>query len=78
MNEQSLFNLTAVHFDNTATTALVRGRFNAFLYHGQQLGPWRFLMVLKFDEQGKISYQQDWINYTPKSEYTTGHNLNVQ
>ena len=78
MNEQSLFNLTAVHLDNTVKTALVRGRFNAFLYHGQQLGPWRFLMVLKFDEQGKISYQQDWINYTPKSEYMTGHNLNVQ
>lgn len=78
INEQPLFSVTSLHFDNTSSTALVRGRFNAFLYDGHRLGPWRFLMVLKFNEQGKIRYQQDWINYTPKSQYMTGDNLNVQ
>lgn len=64
--------------DSTTRTVVARGVFNRFNYASRELGPWRFLIVLKFDEKGKIIYQQDWINYTPKSDFTGGENLNQQ
>ncbi|KZN66159.1 hypothetical protein N473_11360 [Pseudoalteromonas luteoviolacea CPMOR-1] len=59
-------------------TAVLRGIFNPFLYHGKQLGPWRFTTVLHFNEQGLIRYQQDWINYYPRSFVTKAPNLNLK
>ncbi|AOT10159.1 hypothetical protein S4054249_04245 [Pseudoalteromonas luteoviolacea] len=58
-------------------TALLRGTFNPFLYNGKQLGPWRFTTVLHFNEQGLIHYQQDWINYYPRSFVANAPNLNL-
>ncbi|MBQ4861227.1 nuclear transport factor 2 family protein [Pseudoalteromonas sp. MMG013] len=55
---------------------ILSGYFNRFRYQGNELGPWRFLIKLQFGSDGKILYQQDWINYTPKSQFMTGVNLN--
>ena len=57
-------------------TVVTEGYFNAFEYQGQPLGPWRFVIWLEFDKQGKISRQVDWINYTPKEQFTGGADLN--
>ncbi|MBQ4837383.1 nuclear transport factor 2 family protein [Pseudoalteromonas luteoviolacea] len=58
-------------------TAVLRGTFNLFSYNGQQLGPWRFTTVLKFNDAGLIYYQQDWINYYPRSFVLEAPNLNT-
>ncbi len=44
-------------------TAIARGHFTEFLYDGQPLGPWRFVITLEFDVDGKIRRQEDFINY---------------
>lgn len=56
--------------------AISRGHFTEFEYGGTKMGPWRFVIWLEFDQQGKIIKQTDWINYTPKDQFTGGKNLN--
>ncbi|WP_440055112.1 nuclear transport factor 2 family protein [Pseudoalteromonas sp. T1lg65] len=63
-------------YDEESHTAVARGVFREFEFKGRKMGPWRFTTVLKFNEHGKITYQQDWINYTPKKDFMTGQNLN--
>lgn len=58
------------------TDVITKGYFNKFEYQGQVLGPWRFIIYQRFNHQGQIVYQEDWINYTPKSDYSGGKNLN--
>ncbi|KZN51871.1 nuclear transport factor 2 family protein [Pseudoalteromonas luteoviolacea] len=58
-------------------TVVLRGQFNPFVYGGESLGPWRFTTVLRFNQQGLINYQQDWINYFPRSFVTNASNLNM-
>ncbi len=52
------------------------GYFPVFNYDDKPLGPWRFIIHLTFNEQGKIIHQVDWINYTPRSQFLGGDNLN--
>lgn len=57
-------------------TVVTRGYFNEFLYQGQKLGPWRFVIWQEFNAEGKIVEQFDWINYTPKEQFVGGKNMN--
>lgn len=57
-------------------TVITRGHFTRFKFNGNEMGPWRFVIWLEFDEFGKISKQFDWINYTPKDAFLGGENLN--
>ncbi|MBD1580711.1 nuclear transport factor 2 family protein [Pseudoalteromonas sp. S16_S37] len=72
-----LFSVDQQVVDNLQRVAIFSGVFHRFSYFGKELGPWRFLIKLQFNEQGKIIYQQDWINYTPRSLITQSKNLNV-
>ena len=60
------------------STVTTRGLFNQFEYMGKVMGPWRFIIWHEFDKKGKIIYQEDWVNYTPKKNYVTGKNRNPQ
>ena len=55
---------------------VTEGYFTKFTYNGKTMGPWRFLIWLEFNEQGKIIRHVDWINYTPKEDFIGGKNLN--
>jgi len=55
---------------------VTKGKFKCFTYFGEELGPWRFVIYQRFNSHGKIEAQEDWINYTPKSKYLSGQNLN--
>lgn len=55
---------------------ITQGIFHQFVFNGTTLGPWRFIMIHTLNEDGKIVYQEDWINYTPKKDFTQGKNLN--
>ena len=55
---------------------VTEGYFHRFSYQGKPLGPWRFIITLKFNSEGKISQHTDWINYTPREEFLGGKNLN--
>ena len=57
-------------------TAVARGFFNRFVFQGREMGPWRFVIWLAFNEDGKIVRHTDWINYTPRKEFLGGENLN--
>ncbi len=57
---------------------ITKGLFNRFKYNGKVMGPWRFVMWHKFDDNNKIIYQEDWINYTPKKDFLVGENRNPQ
>lgn len=52
------------------------GVFNRFEYMGKEMGPWRFIIYQEFNQAGKIKYQEDWINYTPRDNFLGGENLN--
>ncbi len=66
--------VTRQYYDQNAI--FTEGYFHPFHYYGEQLGPWYFLIVLKLNSELKIIEQIDWINYTPKSKFTGGENLN--
>ncbi|RZQ54528.1 hypothetical protein C1E23_02530 [Pseudoalteromonas phenolica] len=66
VDDLKTFELINLLVDEQQRHAVITGRFNEFIYHGQNLGPWRFVMTLQFNEKGLITHQQDWINYTPK------------
>jgi hypothetical protein len=55
---------------------ITEGYFNPFSYEGLDYGPWKFVIWLEFNDEGKIVEQMDWINYTPKSQFLGGKNLN--
>jgi len=57
-------------------SVVTKGVFNKFNFQQQALGPWRFIIFQRYDGEGKILFQEDWINYTPKANYTNGKNLN--
>lgn len=59
--------------DNRVVT---EGYFTPFNYAGEQLGPWRFVILLEFNQDHLITKQVDWINYTPRSHYLGGENMN--
>lgn len=50
----------------SGSTVITSGHFVPFVYNGNELGPWEFVIWHEFNEQGKIQSQQDWINYGPK------------
>lgn len=50
----------------SGNNVVTRGVFEKFIFNGQTLGPWQFILWHTFNDQGKISYQEDWINYSPK------------
>ncbi|MDP2562213.1 nuclear transport factor 2 family protein [Psychrobium sp. 1_MG-2023] len=59
-------------------TVVTEGVFNAFEFNGQTMGPWLFIIIQKFDVNNKIIKQTDWINYTPRSQFLGGKNMNQQ
>lgn len=72
-NKPALTITKQIFSDNKITT---RGVFNQFEYMGKVMGPWRFIIWQEYDEFGKIIYQEDWINYTPKRDFISGENRN--
>lgn len=56
--------------------AVAEGIFRPFNYDGKDMGPWRFMTWLEFNEQQKIIRHVDWINYTPRENFLGGANLN--
>lgn len=52
------------HGDNKV---ILEGVFHRFEFQSKERGPWRFITILHFSPNGKIRYQEDWINYTPRS-----------
>jgi len=57
---------------------ITRGYFHRFRYNGQLMGPWLFVIVLEFNGDNKIIKQTDWINYTPRKDFTGGLDMNQQ
>jgi len=57
-------------------TVVTEGYFTEFNYYGKKLGPWRFIILLEFNDELKIIRQVDWINYTPREQYLGGKNMN--
>lgn len=76
IDDLKTFKVERLIIDEQQRQAVITGHFNEFIYHGQKMGPWRFVMTLQFNEKGLITHQQDWINYTPKADFMTGKNLN--
>ncbi|WP_240650223.1 nuclear transport factor 2 family protein [Pseudoalteromonas rubra] len=70
------FTLNEVILDEQQRRAVIRGTYVRFEYEGREMGPWRFTTVLHFNADNKITYQQDWINYWPRSLTDGGRNLN--
>jgi len=68
--------LTVLEQIISGSHVVTRGVFLPFYYHGQKMGPWRFVIWQEFDDQGLIIKQFDWINYTPKETFIGGENLN--
>lgn len=60
------------------TLVITEGHFTRFKYKGKAMGPWRFVIWLEFNEQGKIIRQVDWINYTPRKDFLGGKNMNKE
>ncbi|KZN35166.1 hypothetical protein N474_03090 [Pseudoalteromonas luteoviolacea CPMOR-2] len=71
------FDVSQIIVDQKQRTVVLSGEFNPFSYNEQKLGPWRFTTILQFNQAGLISYQQDWINYFPRSFIGEAKNLNV-
>ena len=57
-------------------TVVTQGFFHEFIYGGQNMGPWLFIIVQEFNSQNKIIKQTDWINYTPREDFLRGKNMN--
>lgn len=57
--------LIVTHQLISGNTVITRGQFNAFVYNGEPLGPWDFLIWQVYDDAQQIQQQHDWINYTP-------------
>ncbi|CAH9049606.1 hypothetical protein PSECIP111951_00357 [Pseudoalteromonas holothuriae] len=74
---KALFCVSQKIIDTQQRVVIFTGQFHRFSYSGMELGPWRFLIKLQFNEQGKIIYQQDWINYTPRTLIDESKNLNT-
>ncbi len=57
---------------------VAQGAFQPFSYDQKPHGPWRFVIILEFNEQGKIRREIDWINYTPKESFLGGVDMNTR
>lgn len=57
-------------------TVVTQGFFHEFIYNGQKMGPWLFIIDQEFNSQNKIIKQTDWINYTPREDFLGGKNMN--
>ncbi len=55
---------------------ITEGFFHQFNYDGELLGPWLFVITQELDSSNKIIRQTDWINYTPRSNFLGGKNMN--
>ena len=55
---------------------VARGHFSEFSYNNQSFGPWRFVILLEFNDSGYIVRETDWINYTPRNKFLNGEDLN--
>ncbi|KZN41388.1 hypothetical protein [Pseudoalteromonas luteoviolacea] len=78
LNNEPTFVLTQQVIDEQQRTIVLYGSFNPFVYNTIQFGPWRFTTLLKINEDGLIYYQQDWINYFPRSFINDANNLNIK
>ncbi|KZN28715.1 hypothetical protein N480_08090 [Pseudoalteromonas luteoviolacea S2607] len=78
LNNAPTFVVTQQVIDEQQRTIVLYGSFNPFVYNTNQLGPWRFTTLLKLNEDGLIYYQQDWINYFPRSFINEANNLNIK
>ena len=56
--------------------AIIKGIFHRFEYRQKHRGPWRFITILHFNQNGKINYHEDWINYTPRSMMNGPYDFN--
>ncbi len=68
--------LTVTRHTFAKNTVITEGFFHLFSYDGQKLGPWLFVITLELDSDYKIIQQTDWINYTPRSNFLGGKNMN--
>ncbi|PKI16030.1 hypothetical protein CXF71_10255 [Colwellia sp. 12G3] len=57
-------------------TVVTQGFFHEFIFDGQRMGPWLFIIYQEFNSQNKIIKQTDWINYTPREDFLGGKNMN--
>ena len=57
-------------------TAITTGYFSKFIFNQDTLGPWKFTIFQKFNNNHKIQYQADWINYTPRTFLEGSDNSN--
>ncbi|MEC4090409.1 nuclear transport factor 2 family protein [Pseudoalteromonas rubra] len=76
LDGKQTYTLSEVILDEQQRRAVIRGTYVRFEYEGREMGPWRFTTVLHFNPDNKIAYQQDWINYRPRSLTDGGSNLN--
>jgi hypothetical protein len=56
---------------------VAQGYFKPFSYDGKSFGPWRFVIILEFNDDGKIVREIDWINYTPRENFLGGKDINT-
>lgn len=68
--------LTVTRHTYGDNSAITEGFFHRFSYDGERLGPWLFVITQEFDSNNKIIRQTDWINYTPRSHFLGGENIN--
>ncbi|WP_249364653.1 nuclear transport factor 2 family protein [Pseudoalteromonas rubra] len=76
LDGEQTFMLDEVIINEQQRRAVIRGTYVRFTFEGREMGPWRFTTVLHFNSDNKITYQQDWINYRPRSLTDGGSNLN--
>lgn len=74
LNNRPTLSIESQLIDNL--NVVTKGVFNQFTYQGKKMGPWRFVIWHTYNEKGKIIYQEDWINYTPKKDFLGGKNRN--
>jgi hypothetical protein len=60
-----------------SSRVVAQGYFKPFSYDGKSFGPWRFVIILEFNDDGKIVREIDWINYTPRENFLGGKDINT-
>jgi hypothetical protein len=68
--------LTVTKQIQDGNTVVTQGFFHEFIYDGEKMGPWLFIIDQEFNSQNKIIKQTDWINYTPRENFLGGKNMN--
>ncbi len=67
--------VTALTSDGSRVVA--QGYFKPFKYGDNLFGPWRFVIILEFNDEGQIVREIDWINYTPREKFLGGKDINT-